>query len=283
MSEKKQESFTVTDRRLFTSDGEVAQGSQRGRGLHFQPEAGRGAGPMPLDALAPPTGIVDSASVRPPPAEQTGTGRRLPQVGEGTGRARRTQRPLRQRNGDDLRALHGVAVHDRHAATRPDAGRGRAAADRSDRRAPDHRHSRPAGGKDQGQSHARGRKLPAELSLRTAHGLRGSDQRAGPSAAGHRHETPRNDESHADGAGQRHVDGRAHHWLRLRRLPLFRPARPPYPAFGADRVRRTELCSSTPRPIFASRRSAKISAAWTPCSTRTPTPTTFSASTICGP
>ena len=34
----------------------------------------------------------------------------------------------------------------------------------------------------------------------------------------------RNDEGHADGAGQRHVDGRAHHRLRLRRLPFFRSA-----------------------------------------------------------
>ena len=50
-------------------------------------------------------------------------------------------------------------------------------------RAPDHRHAGAAGGKDQGQSDFHGRKFSAEQPLRGAHGLRGSDQRAGASAA----------------------------------------------------------------------------------------------------
>src|ERR1700722_13198060 len=48
---------------------------------------------------------------------------------------------------------------------------------------------------------------------------------------------PRNDEGHAHGAGQRHLDGSPYHRMRLRRVPLFRSARPPHPAFGSGGVR----------------------------------------------
>src|SRR5207237_1098847 len=44
---------------------------------------------------------------------------------------------------------------------------------------------------------------------------------------------PPKDEGHADRPGQRHVHGRAHHWLRLRGLPFIRSARPPYSTFGS--------------------------------------------------
>src|SRR5437762_3191191 len=44
---------------------------------------------------------------------------------------------------------------------------------------------------------------------------------------------PRKDEGHADRPGQRHVHGRAHHWLRLRRVPFIRSARSPHSTFGS--------------------------------------------------
>src|SRR5438309_8506755 len=44
---------------------------------------------------------------------------------------------------------------------------------------------------------------------------------------------PPKDEGHADRPGQRHVHGRAHHWLRLRRVPFIRSARSPHSTFSS--------------------------------------------------
>ena len=56
------------------------------------------------------------------------------------------------------------------------APEGGAAAGGSDGRAPDHRHHRPAAGEDQGQPDTERRNHAAERALRAAHGLSGSDQ-----------------------------------------------------------------------------------------------------------
>ena len=43
----------------------------------------------------------------------------------------------------------------------------------------------------------------------------------------------------SDGIGQRHVDGGADHWLRLRRLPFARSARSPHASLGDDQLPRS--------------------------------------------
>jgi hypothetical protein len=52
-----------------------------------------------------------------------------------------------------------------------------------------------------------------------------------------RRQRPKLDESYAHRAGQRHLDGGAYHRLRLRRMPLLRPARSPHPPVHHDPIR----------------------------------------------
>ena len=137
--------------------------------------------------------------------------------------------------------------------------------------------------KDQRQPHCRRGELPSELPVRTTHGVCRSDQRAGPSAPNSRLRAPqpRNDEGHAHGAGQRHVDGSAHHRVRLRGVPVFGPPRPSYASLGDGGIGETHASSSTALPTSASRRSVSASTEWTLCYTPMAMPTTSSGSTIC--
>jgi Domain of unknown function (DUF1844) len=60
MAEKKQESFTVTDRRLFTSEGEVRQEASEEE-VQTSPPAG------PPVAVPQPPPVLEDANVPPPP------------------------------------------------------------------------------------------------------------------------------------------------------------------------------------------------------------------------
>ena len=127
MSEKKQESFTVTDRRLFTPEARLRRevteeevSTAAPAAAARPPRSSRSRGAAESAPAAPPAPLRPNRRSRPTP---TASRRRARRPG-------RTQRPLRERNGDDLRALHGFALHDRHAAARPDAGGRRTAASR---------------------------------------------------------------------------------------------------------------------------------------------------------
>ncbi len=74
MAEKKQDSFTVTDRRLFTSDGELRQEVSEEEIATFKPAPAAAPASEVVSAVpsaAPPAGTLDP-SVPPPPtaAEQ---------------------------------------------------------------------------------------------------------------------------------------------------------------------------------------------------------------------
>ena len=150
-------------------------------------------------------------------------------------------------------------------------------------RAADHRHAEPDRGKNQGQPHASGTKLSAELSLRIAHGLRGSHQRAGASAASRRH--------------------RSRETMKATLTVLGSGTSMGVPTIGCDcavcqssdphdRRTRPSMLIEYDGKVGADRHHSRFSRAgdsreasgsWTQCSIRTPTPTIFLASMICGP
>ncbi len=121
MPEKKQDSFTVTDRRLFTSDGELRREVSEEEIATSKP-----APAPPAPEAVPEVGSCrPDASVPPPPtaAEQKEQADAYHKSSQGTRCPSGAQRPFRQRNADHLRALHGFAVHERHAAARSDGRR----------------------------------------------------------------------------------------------------------------------------------------------------------------
>ena len=180
MAEKRQESgFTVTDRRLFTEDGEWRQDireEQKRLRPRFLYQASRKR--RRLASTHPP----GQRFLRCRPRPNNKRKQMRTEIIRRFGLARRTQWTQCQRIRDDVRALSGLALYDRDAAVGIDASAGGAASAGHHRSAPDYRHAGAAGGKNEGQSDFHGRKFSAEQPLRGTHGVCGSDQCAVASA-----------------------------------------------------------------------------------------------------
>ncbi len=169
MAEKKQESFTVTDRRLFTSEGEIRQevSQEEVSSTAAHPAARTGRPTRPCSATA-----ESDAPPAPTAAEQK----------EQADAYRKSAKDLDARvelSGHSTKELEmtferfmaslymsAMLQIGTHARTR------RAATSRPDWGAPDHRHAQPSLGENQRQPHQHRGKFPAKLSVRTSHGLR---------------------------------------------------------------------------------------------------------------
>lgn len=69
MAEKKQETFTVTDRRAFTMDGENRQETSREESVAEKPATIAAVAPSPASAAAPTATATLDADVPPPPTD----------------------------------------------------------------------------------------------------------------------------------------------------------------------------------------------------------------------
>ena len=194
MSEKKQESFTVTDRRLFTSDGELRREVSEEEVVDFQTGAGGApaaaqpaaktvsgrSAPCDLDPSVPPTPTADEQKEQADAYRKSA--KELDARVELSGHSAKEMEMTFERF---MASLYMTAM----------LQLGLMQEERGQPRIDLMAHVRPwtrsacLAEKTKGNLTRRGRKFPAELPLRTAHGLRGSHQCPGPAAASDRHQS----------------------------------------------------------------------------------------------
>ena len=193
MSEKKQESFTVTDRRLFTAEGELRREASEEevstreagsaactRGEASSAECRRSR--LALDPSVPPS--PTAAEQKEQADAYRKSAKELDTRVELSGHSAKEMEMTFERFMASLymtAMLQLGLMQEERGQPRIDLLGARQTVDTLG----------PAGGKNQGQPHRAGRKLFAELPLRIAHGLRGGNQRSGPAAAGDRRESQR--------------------------------------------------------------------------------------------
>ena len=187
MSEKKQESFTVTDRRLFTSEGESRQEASEEISTSAVAPAVREPEPVPPGPSEPVSQAAQQEIPPPPTADEQ---KQQADAYRESAKDMDTRVELSGHSAQELEmtferfmaSLYMTAMmqlglmHEQGGEPRMDIIGARQTIDTLTL----------AGGKNQRQSHVRRRCLHPELSVRAAHGLCGSHKRAFASAPGDR-------------------------------------------------------------------------------------------------